>query len=150
MTRPIERLAAIEARAASASPGPWSPDDGCVFSQPLTDERWRLIVARLRGDRSVPHPDTITGETMGFVCSTGQQPNFEADESFIANARADVPFLAAALREAWAELDASREVLKSVEWAGTHADPYCSCCGAGAVLGHTSNCALAACLRGAK
>lgn len=96
MTRPIERLAAIEARAEAAAD-------------------------------SLPKANV-----------------------FVSAAREDVTFLAAALREAWAEIDAMRAVLERVEWAGAHDDPYCSSCGAGAALGHATNCALAACLRGAK
>jgi hypothetical protein len=93
MTR--EELEAIRKRCEAATPGPWSEDDGNIFSEELSAQRHEAIVRRLAGSKE-PHPDGGLGQPMGFIASTTQeQPNFDADADFIAHARTDVPKLLA-------------------------------------------------------
>ncbi len=109
MTAPVD-LDAIEARAAAATEGPWTSDDGNVFSGPLSDERDAIIMRRLAGE-DIPHPDRAGGyesAPLGYVCGAMQcQPNTDADENFIREARTDVPAMAREIRELRAEVSAT-------------------------------------------
>lgn len=82
-------LEKLERLAKAASPGPWSEDDGNIFSAPLSDERSRIIRQRLDGI-DVPHPDEapeLDGYPLGFVAKVPRfTVNFENDTAFIAAA----------------------------------------------------------------
>lgn len=70
----------LEAVARAATPGPWSCDDGNVFSKPIADAEYAKRAARrLAGLKNEPrngNPAFITG---------GQgNDNFDADSEFIA------------------------------------------------------------------
>lgn len=81
-----EEVDAIEALVEAATPGPWAEHD----------EAERPLEVRGADYGRYPHPIAICG---GFRC--------EADATFIAAAREDVPRLCAAWREASAERDAA-------------------------------------------
>jgi len=86
-------LDAIEVRCAAATPGPWAFDDS-------TDRRGE------KGEFRAPSPYS------GFMLVRAWSN--PADAEFIAAARADIPALLAALREAWAERDeALRRAVKA-------------------------------------
>jgi hypothetical protein len=78
-------LARIEARAASATPGPW------------TTEQF------LPEDRPYPEATNIAGDRKGVYWQVATNL-WCADAEFIAHAREDVPALIAALRDARAAL----------------------------------------------
>lgn len=108
MTAPLD-LAELRALLAKVSPLPWGSDDGHIFSEPLTNERERLIMLRVQGDKSVPHPDRrCRGEPLGAVCSTGQnRDNFEDDERAIVAVMNAAPALLA-------ELEAARHLVEMI------------------------------------
>lgn len=109
-----DELDAIEARAAAATPGPWAAEDerhgkGSCSCCGEVLYAWN-IVAPSR-EVVVSAMDDVTPGVHG-----------DADATFIAHARADVPALITALREAWAEAARLRAALalqaESVENAG--------------------------------
>lgn len=111
MTDPQALAAEALALCAAATPGPWSEDDGNVFSTPLSREREDVIMRIIAGEALV-HPDDGLREPIGWVASTGQdQPNFESDAAFIARMRTLGPELADAVLALTAERDALREAL---------------------------------------
>lgn len=102
-------LRAIEERAEAATPGPWSEDDGNVFSTPLSERRHEIIMRRIHGE-DIPHPDHDEPHPMGFVCTTTQETaNFDNNADFIAHARTDVPRLVAEVRRLEVVLALDRE-----------------------------------------
>ena len=93
-----DELDAIEARAAAATPGPWAAEDerhgkGSCSCCGEVLYAWN-IVAPSR-EVVVSAMDDVTPGVHG-----------DADATFIAHARTDVPALITALREAWAEAEA--------------------------------------------
>ena len=86
-----EALAAIEARAAAASPGPWSR------IKSLGSRFWTL--GTIRSHTAHPLPER----------------NEDADWSFVEHARSDIPSLCQALRESRTALDASRKRTRELE-----------------------------------
>lgn len=127
-----EQLAAIEARANAATPGPWTID-------------------RYAG-RS---PEEFTGINAGgdyqAICTTDSNINGPSlpDAEFICGAREDVPVLVAEVRRL-------RKTLSDVEWGGTvtyghggddmSISSACPSCGGERIGGHEPKCALAAAL----
>jgi hypothetical protein len=92
-----DELDAIEARAAAATPGPWAAEDerhgkGSCSCCGEVLYAWN-IVAPSR-EVVVSAMDDVTPGVHG-----------DADATFIAHARTDVPALITALREAWAEAE---------------------------------------------
>lgn len=97
-----EQLAAIEARAAKATPGPWGADatyPGGVYCDDATGS----LVARVSGD--------------GFEYVPRAESEWQANAAFIAAAREDIPALAAALRRAWEEIARLQAVPPNIEVA---------------------------------
>lgn len=77
-------LPALEALHAKATPGPWTEDDGNLFSKPLSDFRHEQCMRIVQGE-AIPHPDEGLDEPLGFVAKCFQtSPNFEADAEFLA------------------------------------------------------------------
>lgn len=106
-----------EKLAKAATEGPWTSDDGNIFSKPLSKKRQDAIIARMQ-DRSLPHPDagSVDGSPLGFVASTGQdQPNFQNDEAHIAACSPDrVLAMVAALKVARRVTDLSNQLLDAI------------------------------------
>lgn len=95
-------LAAIEARAAAATPGPWTMGR-------VRHERYGDFVAAFSDECDVYPPE---GES-GPVCATSEAEYANAD--FIAHARADVPTLLAHVRRLTAALaDSDARVASAV------------------------------------
>lgn len=116
-----KHLAELERLETAATPGPWTEDDGNVFSKPLSRQREKAIMRRVRGDESVPHPDDGRRAPLGWVCGTRQeQDNYDADCELIAKARSALPDLLAAARER----DRLRAALLDLRaWADRYANP---------------------------
>ena len=103
---------------AKATAGPWSDDDGNVFSVPLSERREAAILRRMKGSDE-PHPDGDWNNPLGWVCGTEQSTErFESDSRLIARYRTLAPQLADALERAEAENARLREALARVELAG--------------------------------
>jgi hypothetical protein len=96
MTITKNDLTKWQAMCDSATEGPWTEDDGNIFSKPLSRLRREQIQLRLNGDKSIPHPDEGRTQPLGFVATTTQETdNFENDAAFIQKARSVVPRLIA-------------------------------------------------------
>lgn len=96
MTITEARLAEIEARAKAATPGPW-----CTWPNYPTLVR----------------EDTSSGWCVFSGIHKRTKPESITNASFAAAARTDIPDLASALREAWAEIEWLRLLIiaKSLE-----------------------------------
>lgn len=81
-------LAAIEARAAAATEGPWRADDEHDARNTGASPAWCVSTTKPNGDWK---------EDLFYA--SGYQPNEEADATFAAHARTDVPALIARIRE---------------------------------------------------
>lgn len=85
-------LAAIEARAEAAAPGPWKHVGSCIVEGPAYEETW--VDNGGKAHVQCGHRPTIYDEG----------GHSEEDAEFIAHSRTDVPRLVAALRAAHAAL----------------------------------------------
>jgi len=100
-----DQLAAIEARAQAASPGPW--DYGTGYSsdgerQSVTKaDKADFLVLSLNGEDA---PLWLIDNADVIPAVTGDGPNAKANAEFIAHARTDVPALLALVREQRAAL----------------------------------------------
>lgn len=120
-------------------------------------------------DASLANPDSVDDffvlETEeGFVvCILGNGPTSEQNGEFFIQARAKVPALIASHREATTQLaaatkraddaekqrDAALAVLTKHQWSQSwDGEHWCLECGGLSDKGHTTDCALAACLNG--
>lgn len=80
----------LRALAKAATPGPWSEDDGNIFSVPLSKQREEVIMRIVRGE-DIPHPDEDRHHPLGFLATTTQDTdNFPANAAFIAAASPSV------------------------------------------------------------
>lgn len=128
--RPLED---IERDAAAASEGPWSEDDGNVFSDPIVERILAPLMADIAGTGRKVSADedqrTRSAANFGIVakCEQGSGPEWpdcDANATFIAHARTDVPYLCARVRELEAALEEALEGWsESSAWAG-ETDPY--------------------------
>lgn len=91
----LARIAEIEARAKSATRGPWTfchanSDNECEV------QHGAYLLDSVRGDGT----DLTFGVLGGETCDAGGREDAESNAIFIAEARDDIPALCAALREA--------------------------------------------------
>lgn len=97
MTDVAKLIAETRELDAKATEGPWSDDDGNVFSVPLSERREAAILRRMKGSDE-PHPDGDWNNPLGWVCGTEQSTErFESDSRLIARYRTLAPQLADAL-----------------------------------------------------
>jgi len=112
----VDQLAAIEARANAASPGPWDYGTGYSAdgSEQLTDaaDKAGFLALSLNGDDA---PLWIIDNGAVIPAATGDGPNARANAALIAHARTDVPALLAHIRDQQDQLD---RVLELAHWAG--------------------------------
>jgi len=108
----------LEKLAQEATPGPWSFDDGNVFSQPLNKERRDAIMARIGTDDALnsdaPPQVYAEGGVYGFVATCTQTtPRYDEDSQFIAAANpATVLELIQRLRECNALIGGDHEMAR--------------------------------------
>lgn len=97
-----DELRAIEARAEAATPGEWRVRKG--------EGLWWTVEVELPSINGLRCWYTIARFDFDMAANgyTDGALRPEADATLLANARQDIPRLAAALREAWAALDAAR------------------------------------------
>ena len=94
MTDVAKLIAETRELDAKATAGPWSDDDGNVFSVPLSERREAAILRRMKGSDE-PHPDGDWNNPLGWVCGTEQSTErFESDSRLIARYRTLAPQLA--------------------------------------------------------
>ena len=94
-------LAAVEARARAATPGPWSYDgQHDEITAPRGEEYW-VVASEWRNT-----PNAAPSDQFGH--------QYSADFDFIAHAREDVPGLLAAIREAQERIAALEAALRDV------------------------------------
>ncbi len=110
-----QELAAIEARAAAATEGPW---EVTADQHALDNER-----EHCQGITAPPGPDEIEmGKEYDIeprqreivVTDSGFYPPLKADAAFIAHARTDVPALVCEVRRVGAERDSWRSVAEQL------------------------------------
>lgn len=78
-----EFLADLEAKADAATSGPWTHDDGNIFSKPLSSARHAAIADAIKNSTAFEQDDWEDG----FIAKCDQDlANFEADSEFIAAA----------------------------------------------------------------
>jgi hypothetical protein len=85
VTNPVD-IDQLEALAKAATPGPWSHDDGNVFSFPLGQARHDAI--RLKYSTTPPGDVPIPEET-GFIFGGQENDNFDANAMFACAASPD-------------------------------------------------------------
>jgi hypothetical protein len=93
-----DELKQIEARCNAATPGPWRVDN------------WRD-----RELRFIPndYDEDETNVQVGGPFGTSENPSqADKDAEFVAHSRTDIPAMASALREAWAENEKLRKIVK--------------------------------------
>ena len=100
-----DQLAAIEARAEAASPGPWDAArganaDGTTYATTYA-EKTEFLAVSLNNNRS---PLWLVASDEVIPAATGDGPRARANAEFIAHARMDVPALLALVREQQAKL----------------------------------------------
>lgn len=92
------KLKKLKKAIDAASPGPWTEDDGNIFSKPLSDIRHKNVMDRLQ-KKNVPDLDQIHEEEgysapLGWIAGTEQaQPKFEEDTQLIVLMRNILPEL---------------------------------------------------------
>lgn len=117
-TKPLD-LAAIQARAEAASPGPWERAVAPAEGSPETHAEY--LAGTLLGEGEPLHVLTCAPPrpeyTYGVPAVTGDGPTSRANAEFIAAARDDVPALVAALVEARARQAQALSLLRVAEAA---------------------------------
>lgn len=98
-----ERLSEIESRAAAATPGPWHlGGEAQVWNLPCERKNRDRLICVASYDSWPSHRELKIEEE-------------DANGAFIAHARIDIPDLCAALRNAWHQMDAYREMLALIK-----------------------------------
>lgn len=97
-----EWLQAIEARAAAASPGPWTTEMGYIGSNRA------LFLVRGKG---------FDGVLFGRSYDAEETAKHKADTTFTAHARTDVPALVAAVRALQEQLATAKAQAVGVDWS---------------------------------
>jgi hypothetical protein len=100
-------LAKLRRLAAEASPGPWTHDDGNVFSVPLGKPRRDALT--LRWSTSPPTNVGPIPEENGFLMGGQENDNYDANASYVAAANPDTVL---ALLDRIAKLEAEQAHLE--------------------------------------
>lgn len=125
MTAPTPGLAAIAARIAAATPGPWE------VNSTTGDSDWGEYT--VYGIKGVDDATFTCDDAPAFAHSDGMN---RADADFVAHAREDIPALLDALAAVTAERDQARQILADAPhetdcFAGTYEEEQCTCWKAG-------------------
>lgn len=123
--------------------GPWTYDDGNVFSEPLQQKRLARIMKRLAGE-AISDDDRDDGEyPEGWICSTHQRSPSEDDDALIAYAVNSLAPMADEIDALRIQLAEAKEVLREVEWHQQFNNCRPSCPSCDGYDGHDSDCRLA-------
>jgi hypothetical protein len=128
-----EQVATIQERAAKATPGPWSEDDG-------DGHYYGIFVDE-------------TGEGLAYLMEPSGQHSYKRlplsnerqhrpNAAFIAHARDDVPALLADRRTLTATIERMRGALEGLEWLPGDDGRWCPSCLDHETDGHARDCTL--------
>lgn len=120
MADDTERLAGIEKRADGATEGPWHvAGNGGSYPTDMGTEYWSETFVEAEAEQIPDGPNFV-------VCQLGEGEESVADATFIAAARADVPWLLDRCRRLEAERDKARAatIVEAVRAIESHAETW--------------------------